>query len=144
MSGIFPIPGAWNRTWESPVATTEGLEAPAPVPRMVPLPTTQVTSHRTWDTPYNPFGFTEKPSPEVLGDSTRVGEPSSAGYAFPDASDTRGISGIAEEDKPPIVIAVFGQTGTRKTSFVQSVTGNDLQIGHSLTSCETPHPDLKL
>ncbi|SMQ55269.1 unnamed protein product [Zymoseptoria tritici ST99CH_3D7] len=37
--------------------------------------------------------------------------------------------------KPPIVIAVFGQTGTGKTSFIKAVTGKNLEIGHSLTSC---------
>lgn len=60
---------------------------------------------------------------------------------FADISDTVGNSDVAEEYKLPIVIAVFGQTGTGKTSFIKAVTGKDLQIGHSLTSCETHYLD---
>ena len=37
-----------------------------------------------------------------------------------------------------IVIAVFGQTGTGKSSFISKLTGKDLQIGHGLQSCKLP------
>jgi polynucleotide 5'-kinase involved in rRNA processing len=41
------------------------------------------------------------------------------------------------EAKPPSVIAVFGQTGTGKTSFIKAATGDQaLEIGHGLESCE--------
>lgn len=36
----------------------------------------------------------------------------------------------------PIIIAVFGQTGTGKTSFIKAVSGQNLEVGHSLTSCK--------
>jgi ABC-type molybdate transport system ATPase subunit len=41
------------------------------------------------------------------------------------------------------VIAVFGQTGTGKTSFIKAVTGMDLEVGHNLASCKTYHLDLE-
>ena len=47
---------------------------------------------------------------------------------------------IDQENEPPIVIAVFGQTGTGKTSFIRAVTGANLQVGHGLTSCKTCPP----
>jgi len=170
MPDSFPMPGAWNSSWESPVATTQSRSdsnqadvagAPPPRPpvreaplptnvssppslRAVPVPTTQVTSPRTWDNNYNPFGFPRDPAAEVPEDAPEVTGPSSLGYSlFADNSDTEGNADIAGENKPPIVIAVFGQTGTGKTSFVKAVTGKDLQIGHSLTSCENRHLDLE-
>lgn len=36
----------------------------------------------------------------------------------------------------PILIAVFGKTGTGKTSFIQSVTGKEMKVGHGLESCK--------
>ncbi len=33
-------------------------------------------------------------------------------------------------------IAVFGKTGTGKTSFIKSVTGADIKVGHELESSE--------
>jgi hypothetical protein len=36
----------------------------------------------------------------------------------------------------PIIIAVFGKTGTGKSSFIKGVTGKDLKIGHGLESCQ--------
>jgi hypothetical protein len=35
-----------------------------------------------------------------------------------------------------IVIAVFGLTGTGKSSFISKLTGKDVKIGHNLQSCE--------
>ena len=91
-------------------------------PCATPVLKTQATSLQTRNEDYNP-------------DPT-----ASSRYAlFADASNTERHSNIANGNKPPIVIAVFGQTGTGKTSFVKAVTGEDLKIGHSLTSCERHH-----
>jgi polynucleotide 5'-kinase involved in rRNA processing len=35
---------------------------------------------------------------------------------------------------PPVIIAVFGKTGTGKTTFVRNVTNADYEVGHGLTS----------
>jgi hypothetical protein len=47
--------------------------------------------------------------------------------------------GIEEPQSPkrprPIIIALFGKTGTGKSSFIKGVTGQDLEIGHDLKSC---------
>jgi len=40
------------------------------------------------------------------------------------------------ESSNPIIIAVFGKTGTGKSSFIKGVTGQDLKIGHGLESCQ--------
>jgi hypothetical protein len=138
------MPGAWNSSWESPVATTQsrsdsnqggvaGPPPPRPPVREAPLPTNLSpapplravpvpTTHKN----YNPFRFPRDPAAEIPEAAPGVRRPSSPG-----------------EKKPPIVIAVFGQTGTGKTSFIKAVTGKDLQIGHSLTSCENHHLDLE-
>lgn len=39
--------------------------------------------------------------------------------------------------KPEVFIAVMGKTGTGKTSFINAVTGNNLEVGHSLQACES-------
>ena len=36
-----------------------------------------------------------------------------------------------------IVIAVFGLTGTGKSSFISTLTGQDVKIGHGLHSCKS-------
>ncbi|MCJ1386854.1 hypothetical protein MMC17_009982 [Xylographa soralifera] len=46
--------------------------------------------------------------------------------------DTKSYGGSSSTD---IVIAVFGLTGTGKSSFISKLTGKDLQIGHGLQSC---------
>lgn len=53
-----------------------------------------------------------------------------------DISDAGELDDTADHGTQPIVIAVFGQTGTGKTSFIKAVTGKDLRVGHSLESCE--------
>jgi len=46
------------------------------------------------------------------------------------------VPGTSTAIAPPILVAVFGKTGTGKTSFIKSVTGWDLKIGHGLESCK--------
>ncbi|KAG0649196.1 GTP-binding A [Hyphodiscus hymeniophilus] len=137
-----PAPMAHAPLLRVSVAATQGSSYEVPLPttldprRAVPIPTTQPPSHRSWDRDYNPFGFPAAPLAEVREDAPEMRQPSSTGYAlFADSSNTGGNDAIHGDNKPPIVIAVFGQTGTGKTSFIKAVTGKDLQIGHSLTSC---------
>ncbi|OBT73212.1 hypothetical protein VF21_08693 [Pseudogymnoascus sp. 05NY08] len=61
-------------------------------------------------------------------------QPSAEYEFFGDSSDDENSSTIGDQKKP-IVIAVFGKTGTGKTSFINAVTGRDLKVGHGLTSC---------
>jgi Cdc6-like AAA superfamily ATPase len=43
----------------------------------------------------------------------------------------------ATESRPaPKLIAVFGRTGTGKTSFIEDVSGQKQGVGHNLTSCK--------
>ena len=61
--------------------------------------------------------------------------PKSVSFDIPDASVASAQpSAVAEPN--PIIIAVFGKTGTGKTSFIQSVTGMEMRVGHGLESCE--------
>lgn len=38
--------------------------------------------------------------------------------------------------KPDVMIAVMGKTGTGKTSFINAVTGESMEVGHDLRACE--------
>jgi flagellar biosynthesis GTPase FlhF len=57
------------------------------------------------------------------------------------APATDNITVEATESKPPpysppnVYIAVMGQTGTGKTTFISDATGMKLKIGHELDSC---------
>jgi len=44
------------------------------------------------------------------------------------------VAGPIASDK--IVVAVFGLTGTGKSTFISKLTGRDVKIGHGLQSCE--------
>jgi hypothetical protein len=44
--------------------------------------------------------------------------------------------GEDNKNKRPIIVAVFGQTGVGKTSFIKAVSGKDVRVGHDLNSCE--------
>jgi len=141
---IAPFPPTQSRIVPVPVATTQRPSGSIRVGRAVPLPTTPPTFPGARDTDYNPFRSLEDPAAEIPGDTPEVVKPSSPRYElFADTSDTGGNNDVVKDNKPPIVIAVFGQTGTGKTSFIKAVTGRDLQVGHSLTSCETHRLDLE-
>ncbi|KAK3217615.1 hypothetical protein GRF29_1g3553560 [Pseudopithomyces chartarum] len=43
-------------------------------------------------------------------------------------------SQLQAQQRPPVIIAVFGKTGTGKTTFVRNVTNADYEVGHGLTS----------
>jgi hypothetical protein len=50
---------------------------------------------------------------------------------------------VAGNDDQPtsnneILIAVFGMTGTGKTTFIEKVSGQKLNVGHNLRSCTSP------
>lgn len=170
MFDSVPMPGAWNSIWDSPLATTrrlsdsnEGVGAgpspprspvrevplstdqrPSPPLRVAPLPTRQTISPRTWDKDYNPFEFQTGPAVEIPEEAPELRAPSSSCYeSCADNFDSEANTELTPEDKRPIVIALFGQTGTGKTSFIKAVTGKDLKVGHSLTSCENFHLDLQ-
>ena len=53
---------------------------------------------------------------------------------------TKDSAEASSSPDPPqdIYIAVMGQTGTGKTSFIQDATGKMLKIGHDLWSCMNP------
>ena len=57
----------------------------------------------------------------------------SAKYSSTSRKDTKSSGGPSSNN---IVIAVFGLTGTGKSSFISKLTGKDLQIGHGLQSCK--------
>lgn len=141
MSHNMRMPGAWESDSEEPFTTTFDSvgshchEPPPPPPsrrdtpspttrqgRYIPLPTTGQGRHIPSATTQNrrvPLPTSSKPASEY--------------GLFADSSD--GENGAVDKKKA-IVIAVFGKTGTGKTSLIKSVTGKDLEVGHSLTSCK--------
>ena len=116
---------------------------PPSSPREIPLPTTERDSggeNSPFSFPRGPF-----PPPPLAGSQVPAGRnvcvpPPSQDPLFSDTSEIVCDDDAAEEINPPIVIAVFGQTGTGKTSFIKAVTGEDLKVGHDLTSCSTHYP----
>lgn len=58
-----------------------------------------------------------------------------------DTTDTAGEAAPPPYSPPPVYIAVIGQTGAGKTTFISEVTGKDLLIGHRLDSCVYPIPN---
>lgn len=132
------MPGAWisrppstvpeieipNPTTARQIDIPQSIPIPPPASRTlgIPYPTTQQTSASGLPYGYNTYGFPASTIPQ---------------YPTPREADVPNQDpGTEERNKKPIVIAVFGQTGTGKTSFIRAVTGQDLQVGHSLTSCE--------
>lgn len=156
MSDSFPIPGAWDTMWESPspapapappVHTTIGSEILAPVQeaqsRTSTIPTPTPTTQRRTDSIYQGPQLRGPPPPPPPRPPTEIFIPRPTHVPRSRTEDTGMSTDVVEENKP-IVIAVFGQTGTGKTSFIKAATGEDLQIGHSLTSCETHHIVLRI
>lgn len=117
------IPGAWDSSWDSPTAAAPYIDVPLPTSARsrpsgsnrnrrpnVPLPTNP--PNRGVPPPPRPPFPVQQPTYEIpLPTTTGQGD-----------------------SRRPIVIAVFGQTGTGKTSLIKAVTGVDLEVGHGLTS----------
>ncbi len=126
MSGVFPMPCAWDSSWDNPPASTRISDVPASTTGR-PRPPDLSQRRRSGVSP-----STNPPSPQVPR-QPRAQNPSRRATREVSAETTSG-----EDFKRPIVIAVFGKTGAGKTSFIKSVTGMDLEVGHDLESCK-PH-----
>lgn len=64
--------------------------------------------------------------------------PGSFNNNFPPPPRYEDIPAPQNDAQPqPIIVAVFGKTGTGKSSFIKAVTGKALEIGHGLESCKT-------
>jgi predicted GTPase len=48
-------------------------------------------------------------------------------------------SDVKECPQDPILVAVMGQTGTGKSSFINKATGASLLVGHALSPCTRSH-----
>lgn len=59
----------------------------------------------------------------------------------PPLSEPAVMGGASYPSSPDdeILIAVFGMTGTGKTTFIEKVSGQKLNVGHNLHSCSFPH-----
>ncbi|MCJ1390893.1 hypothetical protein MMC18_003754 [Xylographa bjoerkii] len=123
MPGMFPIEYE-PLTGETPVeiyelpgtAFDETEENVADMKIPVELQTSDIRSSKPPKPP--------KPSKLSTKDSAKASSKS--------RKDTKTSGGPSSND---IVIAVFGLTGTGKSSFISKLSGKDLQIGHGLQSC---------
>lgn len=106
---------------------------PRPTTRVVPKPTTGRSLPRTSQGGNSLELAYESPQGRGLNDSETMPESLTS-----NTNRSANVYGNANTERP-IVIAVFGQTGTGKTSLIKAVTGEDLEIGHSLTSCKFSH-----
>lgn len=150
------MPGAWNDSWDIPDPVIHELEASvsveptahfhpasdgsfelyetlASMDRAPPpyLPRTEATCKSTV---YNHSALRRDSGYEAIVSFPMIDGPQPANYF--DSSDDDDDD-IIPDNSPPIVIAVFGQTGTGKTSLIKAVTGKDLRVGHDLTSCKS-------
>jgi polynucleotide 5'-kinase involved in rRNA processing len=77
-------------------------------------------------------------APNVPNNPPSASNPSTRGGALAsnDAASTTMRKG------PPTIVAVFGKTGVGKTTFINSVTGLDLKVGHNLGSCKCSRPNI--
>ncbi|PMD53669.1 uncharacterized protein K444DRAFT_571192 [Hyaloscypha bicolor E] len=124
MSGILPMPGAWDSAWDSPTEIAPSSDVPVP-PSSGPRP-----SGSTRQRPSGVPSPSSTPSREVPR-QPRAQNP----FRRPTREVPAARASGGEEIKRPIVVAVFGQAGTGKTSFIKAVTGMDLEVGHNLASC---------
>lgn len=130
MSYNVRMPGAWESDSEEDLIGPQPCEPPQshhvapPLPhqrRNAPRPTTQNRRAATFPVPTK----------------------STPGYDFSGDSFDGGNNSTTEDPKKPIVIAVFGRTGTGKSSLIKSVSGQDVNVGHGLTSCKAAYPKLQ-
>ena len=54
-----------------------------------------------------------------------------------------GTSDIDESSQAAILVAVIGQTGAGKSSFINKATGASLEVGRSLESCRCSYPQIR-
>jgi hypothetical protein len=81
----------------------------------------------------------EKNHPEVLVHTSHTGsgktvKTSTKDSSKPDAWKRPRTDSPTASNK--IVVAIFGLTGTGKSSFISKLTGREVKIGHGLESCE--------
>ena len=125
MSGVNGMPGSWNWEQPYPVATETQMAI------YNPMTERNFAGNSRFD--YNPFQHPSEPVAELPG--------SSATRSSARVDETTRTANGVNSGKQPIVIAVFGMTGTGKTSFIKAITGEDLVVGHSLTSCKNTSSD---
>ncbi|KFY65804.1 hypothetical protein V496_02325 [Pseudogymnoascus sp. VKM F-4515 (FW-2607)] len=138
-SNRAPLPTATQNRPEYPPPNWQGRLAPLPPPSQsrnrVPIPTTsqeppeypQPIWQGRFSPPSRPYQIRRGPLSTTA--QTGLENEFSSGSSDYESGDS------IDYQKKPIVIAVFGKTGTGKTSFINSVTGRDLKVGHGLTSC---------
>lgn len=87
---------------------------------------------------------TSSTSPERVGTSTVSETGKSTKTSVKDSLSSKLRKGSKTATTPlsnnNIVIAVFGLTGSGKSTFISKLTGKDVEIGHGLQSCEQIFP----
>ncbi|KFZ01994.1 hypothetical protein V501_09696 [Pseudogymnoascus sp. VKM F-4519 (FW-2642)] len=127
----FPLPPLQSRL-DAALPPWQGLVVPLSPPsqrRHVSLPT--IPQNRS---EYPPPLWQGRLAERRRGSVPTATQPGVEYEFFADSSEDENDTAI-EDQRKPIVIAVFGKTGTGKTSFINAVTGRSLKVGHGLTSC---------
>ena len=130
-----------SATWDDPVDLSYRA---GPVKWL--LPESEPSYQLLANEPAQPVsGYTEEPSIARQQPLT----PSEMDLVAPSSSEATSVAGhdpkhlqkarssktTKADMRPKIVIAVFGLTGTGKSSFISKLTGQELKIGHDLRSC---------
>jgi len=81
----------------------------------------------------------KRPTTETVSEVVKTSPPP-GGTSPTTLEPTKDSAEASPSPDPPqdIYIAVMGQTGTGKTSFIQDATGKMLKVGHTLRSCMQP------
>ncbi|KFY32272.1 hypothetical protein V493_00350 [Pseudogymnoascus sp. VKM F-4281 (FW-2241)] len=125
MSRNMRMPGAWE-------SDSDDSHLREPIP---PLPTTTLNRN----IPFPEAQGRQIPSPTTQRRRStypKLTKPTFEYEFFADISD----DGNGKDSKKPIVIAVFGKTGTGKSSLIKTVTGKDVKVGHGLASRKAAYP----
>jgi hypothetical protein len=112
----------------SPVNTNGGLRVPLPYPVTPELRNSQPALR--WGAPWAPVFQNAFPNACPL--------PYPENYPVQSSSEFM-VGGRTNISSPndEILIAVFGMTGTGKTTFIEKVSGQKLNVGHNLHSCSS-------
>jgi ABC-type transport system involved in cytochrome bd biosynthesis fused ATPase/permease subunit len=132
---------------DPPAQVTDSTGEPEPDPKPLPAKkavdgTAKPDSTAVVTEITDPPPETKKKTESATAATTKAkDEPAKEPVVQPAAQSSTAEEPVTKPADPPpsapreVLIAIMGQTGTGKTSFVNEVTGKQLKVGHGLECC---------